>query len=127
MTSRCVNHVYTMPPKLVSVIKKYWILTTERRLGHKPRFHRWNFTQELGTLGWYSVCFHSRNQDLNKVRVEKCPSESPCSRGSTFSKVRNFRGRDLSAKHADWLSSCSIVISTTIYSDNFQNMTVIVS
>ncbi len=55
-----------------------------------------------------------------------CPSESPCWWCSTFSKVQNFRGRDLGAQYADWLSSRSI-ISTTIYSHNFQNITVIVS
>ncbi len=55
--------------------------------------------------------FHRGNQDLNKVPGKICPSESPCSRGSTFSKVRKFRGWDLGAEYADWLS---------IHSDVFQ-------
>ncbi len=63
-------------------------------------FHRRNFTQELGTLGRYSVCFHRRNQDLNKVL-------------GTFSKVLNFRGRDLGPEHADWLTLCSTVFQPT--------------
>ncbi len=65
----------------------------------KPLFHRRNFPQELGTLGWYSVCFHSRNQDINKVQGKNLPLRK---------WVRNFRW-DLGTEHADWLSSRSIV------------------
>ncbi len=37
----------------------------------KACFHRRNFPKELGTLG--SVCFHRRNQDLNKVPGKNLP------------------------------------------------------
>ncbi len=71
----------------------------------KACFHRRNFPKELGTLG--SVCFHRRNQDLNKVPGKNLPLTA-CE-VVFFSKVMNFRGWDLDAEHADWLSSRSIV------------------
>ncbi len=52
-----------------SALKRLW--QTIKWL--KPRFHHRNFTQELGTLGRYSVCFHHRNQDLNKVPGTNVP------------------------------------------------------
>ncbi len=36
-------------------------------------FHRMIFTQELGTLSRYSMCFHRRNQDLDKVPAKNVP------------------------------------------------------
>jgi len=50
-----------------------------------------------------------------KFWVKSSPSESTCSLGSTFSKFRNFRGWDLGAEHADWLSSRGNFISTIVF------------
>ncbi len=47
----------------------------------KHRLHRRSFPHELGTLGQYSVCFHCRNQDLNKVPGKHLPLRKSLLRG----------------------------------------------
>ncbi len=51
------------------------------------RFHRRNFPQELGTLGHYSVCFHRKNQDLNKVPGKKVVLVYYCVMKSSFKSI----------------------------------------
>ncbi len=79
---------------------------------------------ETRDFGAVLCVFPRSNKDL-----KMCPSESPCSQSSTFSKVQNFRGWDLGAEHADWLRSRSIVFQPPFIRNFYycKNITVIVT